>query len=43
MFDASRLPPKLIAIEEGGQLVVKRKRLYRRIETQSEGDHEETG
>ena len=42
LFDSSRLPPKLIAIEEGGQLVVKQKRLYRRIETQTEGDHEET-
>lgn len=43
LFDASQLPPKLIAIEEGGQLVVKRKELYRQIETLSEGDHEETG
>jgi len=42
LFDASRLPPKLIAVEEGGQLVVKQKRLYRRIEQQGEGNHEKT-
>ena len=42
LYDASRLPPKLIAIEEDGQLVVKRKRLYRRIEKQAEEDHEES-
>ncbi len=42
LYDASRLPPKLIAIEEDGQLVVTRKRLYRQIEKQAEEDHEES-
>jgi predicted ABC-type ATPase len=42
LYDASRLPPKLIAIEEDGQLVVNRKRLYRQIEKQSEQSHEES-
>jgi predicted ABC-type ATPase len=39
LLDASRLPPKLIAIEEGGQLVVRQKRLYQRIERQTEGEN----
>ena len=42
LLDASRLPPKLIAIEEGGQLVVKQKRLYQRIERQTEEANEKT-
>jgi predicted ABC-type ATPase len=42
LYDASRLPPNLIAIEEDGQLVVNRKRLYRQIEKQTEQDHEES-
>ena len=42
LYDASRLPPKLIAIEEDGHLVVNRKRLYRQIEKQTEQDHEES-
>jgi predicted ABC-type ATPase len=36
LYDASRLPPRLIAIEVNGQLVVKQKRLFRRVERQSE-------
>ncbi len=42
LYDASRLPPKLIAIEEDGHLVVKRKRLYWQIEKQTGQDHEES-
>jgi predicted ABC-type ATPase len=42
LYDASRLPPKLIAIEEDGYLVVKQKRLYRQIEKQTDQDHEES-
>jgi predicted ABC-type ATPase len=41
LYDASRLPPKLIAVEEHGQLSVKQKRLFRQIEQHAEGDHEE--
>ncbi len=41
LYDASRLPPKLIASEEAGRVTVKQKRLYRRIEQQAEDDHEE--
>lgn len=41
LYDTSRLPPKLIAYEERGQLIVKQKRLYRRIEPQAEEIHEE--
>ena len=40
LYDASRLPPKLIASEEGAQLRVKQKRLYRRIKEQVEEFHE---
>ena len=39
---ASRLPPKLIATEGDGLLVVKRKGLYSQIEKQTEEDHEES-
>jgi predicted ABC-type ATPase len=39
LLDASRLPPPLIAIEEDLQLVVKRRRLYQRIQQQSEKEH----
>jgi predicted ABC-type ATPase len=42
LYDASRLPPKLIAKEEEGRLTIKQKRLYRRIERQAEEGHEET-
>jgi predicted ABC-type ATPase len=42
LFDASRLPPTLIAVEERRQLDVKRKRGYRQIEKQAGEDHEET-
>jgi predicted ABC-type ATPase len=42
LFDASRLPPKLIACEEQGRTSIKRKRLYKRIERQAEQGHEET-
>jgi hypothetical protein len=42
LYDASRLPPKVIAKEEQGRLTVKQKRLYKRIERQAEEDHETT-
>jgi predicted ABC-type ATPase len=41
LYNASSLPPKLIAAKERDQLTVKQKRLYRRIEQQAENDHEE--
>ena len=41
LFDASRLPPKLIASEERKKLTVKQKRLFGRIEQQAEESHEE--
>lgn len=41
LYDASRLPPKLIASEEGKKLTVKQKRLFGRIERQAEESHEE--
>jgi predicted ABC-type ATPase len=43
LYDASRLPPRLVAFEEQGQLTIKQKRLYRRFEqqAQTEDDHEE--
>lgn len=40
LYDASRLPPKVIASEERAQLRVTQKRLYRRIEEQAEKSHE---
>jgi predicted ABC-type ATPase len=40
LYDASRLPPKLIASEEWRHLTVKQKRLYRRIEKHAEESHE---
>jgi predicted ABC-type ATPase len=43
LYDASQLPPKLIAREEKGRRTIKQKRLYKRIERQAEGDHEEPG
>jgi predicted ABC-type ATPase len=42
LYDASRVPPNLIAIEEDGHIVVHRKSLYQRIERQSKEDHEKT-
>jgi predicted ABC-type ATPase len=42
LYDASRLPPKLVAKEEEGRLTIKQKRLYKRIEQQAEESHEET-
>jgi hypothetical protein len=36
LYDASQLPPKLIAVEANGQMVVKQRRLNCRIETQTE-------
>jgi predicted ABC-type ATPase len=42
LYDASRLPPRLIAKEEQRKLTIKQKRLYRRIEQQAEGGHEAT-
>ena len=41
LYDASRLPPKLVALEDRGVFLVKRKRLFRRIEQQAENVHEE--
>jgi predicted ABC-type ATPase len=41
LYDASCLPPKLIASQEGRHLTVKQKRLYRRIEKQAEKAREE--
>ena len=41
LYDASRLPPRLIASEEGKKLTVKQKRLFGRIERQAEESHEE--
>ena len=41
LFDASQLPPKLIASEERKKLTVKQKRLFGRIERQAEESHEE--
>jgi predicted ABC-type ATPase len=37
LYDASRLPPKLIATKEQGRLKINQRRLYRRIEDE-EGD-----
>jgi predicted ABC-type ATPase len=42
LYDASRLPPKLIAKEEQRRLTIQQKRLYRRIEQQAEHGHEQT-
>jgi predicted ABC-type ATPase len=42
LYDASRLPPKMIAKEEQGRPTIKLKRLYRRIEQQAREKHEET-
>lgn len=41
LYDASRLPPKLIASEDRRHLTVKQKRLYGQIEKQEEESHEE--
>lgn len=41
LYNASGLPPKLIAAQERDQLTIKQKRLYCRIEQQAENDHEE--
>ncbi len=40
LYDASRMPPKLIASQELSQLRIRQKRLYRRIEQQAETFHE---
>jgi predicted ABC-type ATPase len=42
LYDASRLPPKLVATEEQGRLAIEQKRLYKRIEQQAKENHEET-
>ncbi len=42
LYDASRLPPKLIATERDGRLDVKQKRLYRRIKQQAEEGREKS-
>jgi predicted ABC-type ATPase len=42
LYDASRLPPRLVAKKEQGRLTINQKRLYKRIEQQAEEDHEET-
>lgn len=41
LYDASRLPPRLIASERQGNLTVTEKGLLRRIEEQAETNHEE--
>jgi predicted ABC-type ATPase len=41
LYDASHLPPRLIASEEHSKLTVKQKRLFGRIERQAEESHEE--
>ena len=41
LYNASSLPPKLIAAKERDQLTAKQKLLYCRIEQQAENDHEE--
>ena len=41
LYDASRLPPKLIAQEEGGKLILAQSKLYRRIEKTAEGESHE--
>jgi predicted ABC-type ATPase len=41
LYDASRLPPRLIASEERRHLTVKQTKLYRRIEKQAEESREE--
>jgi len=43
LYDASRIPPLLIASEKEGALTLKHKRLYRQIESQSGESHEEEG
>ena len=40
LHDASRLPPRLIAIEKDGKLAIKRRRLFRWIEQQAEDSDE---
>lgn len=42
LYDASRLPPRLIACIEQGRRTIKQKRLYKRIAQQAEEGHEET-
>jgi predicted ABC-type ATPase len=42
LYDASRLPPKLVAKAEHGRLTIMQKRLYQRIERQAEEGREET-
>jgi predicted ABC-type ATPase len=36
LYDASDLPPKLIAVHQHGKLMVKQKKVYQRIERQAE-------
>lgn len=40
LYDGSRLPPRLVAIEANGRLVVKQNRLFRRIQEQAGTAHE---
>jgi predicted ABC-type ATPase len=42
LYDASRLPPELIAKEEQGRLTIKRRQLYKRIEQQAEQSDDQT-
>lgn len=42
LYDASRLPPTLIARERNERLVIKRKRIYRQIAEQTDEHGEET-
>lgn len=41
LYDAWHLPPKLIAVEDRGQLVVKQKRLFRQIQQYAESKRDE--
>jgi HAMP domain-containing protein len=43
LYDASHLPPKLIASDEQNHLVIQHKRLYRLFEQQTEEFHEKEG
>ena len=40
LFDASDLPPELIAVQQHGKLMVKQKKVYQRIERQAEKSDE---
>lgn len=41
LYDASELPPGLVAFQQAGQLTVKHRRLFQQIEQQAGPEHEE--